>query len=872
MYKEVKSTVVEDGVVNTYKYESNFKVIHYKNSDENRVFTMSIKTPCENNRGIPHVLEHLVLCGSEKYPIRDPFNELLKSSLYTYLNAITYKDRTIYPVASKNKKEFEKLTKVYLDAIFNPLLPRSAFLEEGVSFNGEFNGIAYNEMKSVYKNPDDVLIGIANEKIFKSSIYEFDSGGIPEDMESLEYNDLAIYYNTYYNESNMICYFYGDIDIDYYLNFIEDNYLKGELGKIVNIDMPQIYNGIYEEKINLETNYKYSYDFYFVLNSLNHYKIINEITLILDYLFANNTSYGKKIFMDNYKIVDFTYDLDTDSIYPIASISLKSDKSYNIKDMYAFFMEKLELMELDKEALTIVADTIKYYIKEEDFGYKPRGLGYFVEFIKLWNYNDFTLNINKNFDFEPNLEGVFKDNLFKENVTLIKSEFYNKKIEKLEKVEGKKTEQISNENFYKDFTFNVLNRNEVTYNKSLNMVKDGNILIFDTKQDVVYLTLIYKNINVCWEYLGLLIDLYKEVPTKNYTLRELERKIDETFVELDIGFEVFRDKEFGNSIIVESKLKKYNLCSAIELIEEIIKSSTITLEDINKRKDEILVDLHREIQSNSDILVVKTLSSIKDKYLIKDRVEGINYYNFIKNNKKEFDDAKKALNNIIMTIKNCEKKLILGFDLDLIDKFNLSLINNNYLEEKNIKKIDFFSTNLEKKWYNCNDYKLLGKASNVYNNCLVYKLNREIFDGSALVLANLLSNDYLNENLRIKNGAYDYDFHIDRDGFIYTTSIYDNYIKESLNIMRDVLKEDINKYTSRDIDKHVVGTINNMNLSKNSYSNYIENVHKFLNGVTSMDIEKTFKEVINTNKELLINKLMEINESIVYEHNLTIGL
>ena len=180
--------------------KSGARVIVAKNDDENRVFFISFKTPPTNSQGTAHIMEHSVLCGSEKYDIKDPFNELSKCSLNTYLNALTYSDKTVYPIASTNEKDFKNLMDVYLDAVFNPLImkQKNIFLQEGWHYEIDeetdelkYNGVVYNEMKGATSDPERILDNEINKSLFKSSCYRYDSGGDPDEIPNLSYEDFV---------------------------------------------------------------------------------------------------------------------------------------------------------------------------------------------------------------------------------------------------------------------------------------------------------------------------------------------------------------------------------------------------------------------------------------------------------------------------------------------------------------------------------------------------------------------------------------------------------------------------------------------------------------------------------------------------------
>ncbi len=185
------------------------------NDDENKVFGVTFRTPPPNSNGVAHILEHSVLCGSRKYPLKEPFVELLKGSLQTFLNAFTYPDRTCYPVASQHLEDFHNLVDVYLDAVFHPRLTPEIFMQEGWHYEKEgdglsIKGVVYNEMKGAYSSPDRLLAEYSLQSIFPDTPYGFDSGGDPRIIPELTFEEFSSFHARFYHPSNARFYFYGD--------------------------------------------------------------------------------------------------------------------------------------------------------------------------------------------------------------------------------------------------------------------------------------------------------------------------------------------------------------------------------------------------------------------------------------------------------------------------------------------------------------------------------------------------------------------------------------------------------------------------------------------------------------------------------------
>ena len=211
------------------------RLVLIENDDENKVFSIAFRTTPKNSTGVPHILEHSVLCGSREFPLKDPFVELVKGSLNTFLNAMTYPDKTCYPVASCNDQDFQNLMHVYLDAVFYPNIYKKEeiFRQEGWNYHLEqkegpltYNGVVYNEMKGAFSSPDEVLEREIMNHLFPDNTYGVESGGNPENIPELSYEEFLNFHRTYYHPSNSYIYLYGNMDMEEKLAFIDEHYLS----------------------------------------------------------------------------------------------------------------------------------------------------------------------------------------------------------------------------------------------------------------------------------------------------------------------------------------------------------------------------------------------------------------------------------------------------------------------------------------------------------------------------------------------------------------------------------------------------------------------------------------------------------------------
>ena len=237
-YRVVEHKMIEEmqseGIVLEHK-KTKARLFLVSNDDENKVFCIGFRTPPDNDCGLPHILEHSVLCGSDKFPLKDPFVELVKGSLNTFLNAMTYPDKTVYPVASCNDKDFHNLMDVYMDAVLHPNIYKEEkiFRQEGWHYELEskdapliYNGVVYNEMKGAYSSPESILDSVTQKTLFPDTCYGKASGGDPVHIPELSYEKFRDFHRTYYHPSNSYIYLYGDMDMAEKLTWLDEEYLS----------------------------------------------------------------------------------------------------------------------------------------------------------------------------------------------------------------------------------------------------------------------------------------------------------------------------------------------------------------------------------------------------------------------------------------------------------------------------------------------------------------------------------------------------------------------------------------------------------------------------------------------------------------------
>lgn len=386
--------------------KSGAKLIYLQNMDENKVFSISFRTPVHDNTGVNHIIEHSVLCGSKEYPVKDPFLIMTKQSLNTFINAFTGPDFTMYPVASKNEKDFNNLMSVYLDAVFYPnifkdprILKQEGWHYEVNSKTGElsYNGIVYNEMKGNYSSPQGILSNTINQSLFKDNSYSFESGGNPENIPELTYEKFIETYKKYYVPSNSSIYLYGKLNIESTLKFINDNYLS------------KLPKGAVNSEIKLQKTYKRGVEkteFYpiardartanmtylssnYVIDKISGVEEVLGFKILEEILLNAEASPLKKTLLHNGIGVNIYARFNASLQQPIFSIiaeNTNEKEKYKFKSIIDDGLKQIMKNGFDTELIDSVLSTIEFSLHAQN-SEANRGMNYMFAALNSWNYD-----------------------------------------------------------------------------------------------------------------------------------------------------------------------------------------------------------------------------------------------------------------------------------------------------------------------------------------------------------------------------------------------------------------------------------------------------------------------------------------------------
>lgn len=396
-----------DGYMLRHK-KSGARIVVVSNDDENKVFYVGFRTPPADSTGVAHIVEHTVLCGSDKFPAKDPFVELVKGSLNTFLNAMTYPDKTVYPVASCNDKDFQNLMDVYMDAVLHPNIYKKEeiFKQEGWHYELEdkeapitLNGVVYNEMKGAFSSPEGVLDREILNSLFPDTSYGNESGGDPKYIPDLTYEEYLDFHRRYYHPCNSYIYLYGNMDIDEKLEWLDREYLskyeKIEMDSEIALQKPfQEVRRIFKKypvasNESLEDNTYLSYNMV-IGTSLD--KKLYQAFEILDYALLNAPGAPlKKALIDAGIGKDIMGSYDNGIYQPIFSIIAKntnrSEKERFVNTIQSVLKEQAS-GGLNKKALMAGINSAEFKYRESDFGSYPKGLIYGLQILDSWLYED----------------------------------------------------------------------------------------------------------------------------------------------------------------------------------------------------------------------------------------------------------------------------------------------------------------------------------------------------------------------------------------------------------------------------------------------------------------------------------------------------
>ena len=409
-YRVVEHKMIEEmqseGIVLEHK-KTKARLFLVSNDDENKVFCIGFRTPPDNDCGLPHILEHSVLCGSDKFPLKDPFVELVKGSLNTFLNAMTYPDKTVYPVASCNDKDFHNLMDVYMDAVLHPNIYKEEkiFRQEGWHYELEskdapliYNGVVYNEMKGAYSSPESILDSVTQKTLFPDTCYGKDSGGDPVHIPELSYEKFLDFHRTYYHPSNSYIYLYGDMDMAEKLTCLDEEYLSHYEERPVDSRIRE--QKAFAEPVEREFSYSITEDeseedaTYLSVNTVVGDDLDPKLYVafqILEYTLLDAPGAPlKQALIDAGIGKDVMGGYESGILQPYFSVIAKDANKEQKGEFLAIVkgtLRKLADQGINRKSLLAGMNYFEFKYREADYGSAPKGLMYGLQCLDSWLYD-----------------------------------------------------------------------------------------------------------------------------------------------------------------------------------------------------------------------------------------------------------------------------------------------------------------------------------------------------------------------------------------------------------------------------------------------------------------------------------------------------
>ena len=701
--------------------KSGAKISLISNDDENKVFYIGFRTPVEDSTGVPHIIEHTVLCGSDKFPVKDPFVELVKGSLNTFLNAMTYPDKTVYPVASCNDKDFANLMDVYLDAVFHPNIYKKEeiFKQEGWHYELEdrdapvtINGVVYNEMKGAFSSPEGVLDRVVLNSLFPDTTYSNESGGDPEVIPELTYEQYLDFHRKFYHPCNSYIYLYGNMDMDEKLEFLDKEYLshydKIEVDSAIQLQAP------FEKPVTISKPYSIASSESLEDNAYLSYNVAigtnleSELTLAFDVLdYALLSAPGaplKQALIDAGIGKDIMGGFDNSTLQPIFSVVAKNANKEDEEKFVGIIEDTLKKIVkdgLNRKSLLAGINSEEFKFREADYGNFPKGLIYGLSCMDSWLYDDdepfLYLKILDVFAalkekietgyFEELIQKYLLDNSHKSYVSIEPEKGLNARLEKeLEEKLATYKKDLSEEEIDKlvEETKHLKQYQEepspkedlmkIPMLKRQDMKREAQPLVYEKvscngietihtniySNGIHYLNLMFDISDITEEelpYLGVLKAVLGYMDTEHYNYADLANEINLMTGGISSQINIYADTKkkdsFHAKYEVRSKILYQNLEEGLRLLSEILMGTQITDE---KRLYEILARIKSRLQmslssAGHSVSAMRAMSYFSPVARFNDLVGGIALYRTIAELEEHFEEKAKELGNVISRIQ-----------------------------------------------------------------------------------------------------------------------------------------------------------------------------------------------------------------------------
>lgn len=889
--------------------ETKAEVLYLENDDRIKTFGIGFRTPPVDSTGVAHIVEHCVLSGSRKYRTKEPFMDLINSSMQTFLNAMTFPDKTIYPIATRNDKDFMNLMDVYLDAVFYPRIyeMEEIFRQEGWHLELEskdedlkYNGVVYNEMRGSYSDPDSQVQEQLAHNLHPDSTYSHDSGGDPHEIVKLKYEEFLDFHRRYYHPSNSYIFLSGKMDIEKVLGYIHEEYLKDFEYQDPNSEIEM--NEPFEEKKTIETTYSVSegeetdgknYVAYgvdlgkststkdaFMRDILREILIESDSSILMDpllesgigkdYFSIGSSSLPLDLFIvgkgvEEGKLEDFV-ELIEKEIKNAIDNKIDSDLLDATLNKYEFRLKELGI---HKGVLLFInslhgwlygtspIEALKFKDMIEELKEKSHE-GYIEKYLEEKVLN----NNNKIYLVSRPVPGMFKekDEKMMEELRDYKESLNEEEIEKLiEKTEKLFSYQLSEDTKEDKATIPRLTTDDIEEGvRHLNITeeKTNNISTIYTDEftnGVVYFDIAFNLKNLTREelpYAGIVLDLITSLSTENYNYKDLNNAIDIHTGGINFGAAAYRRYK-ASEYFVTASLRTRVLPEKIEELDNLLQEIIFKTKYDDKKRIYDLMVMNKEAKESMiegaghSIISTEVRSMMSDHTDIANLLGGRKGLFFLKEGIKEFENDSEKFMEKLAFV---HKKI-----------FNKSIVISVAGEKEDYEKIkDIVFENYEK----LSDFSedlvyqrdrissiALKKSSNVVyvSDGFDFKKLGYEYKGSMAVLSKILSGGYLHTNVRAKGGAYGVGISISQHGPVVTYSYRDPNLDNTFEVY-DRIPEYIENLdlSQEELTNYIIATMNQFDPPIDTSQYSAIALSRHFTQMTCEVAEKLKKEAIET--------------------------
>ena len=857
--KNIRPVLNKDAQLIEFVYEkTGTEVCWYKSKEENKLFSIGFKTLPQDDTGVFHILEHSVLCGSSKYPVKEPFVELLKSSMNTFLNAMTFPDKTIYPVSSRNEQDFINLTSVYLDAVFNPniLHNEHIFEQEGWHFEKRdetlfFNGVVFNEMKGAFSSVDTIISSALQKMLFPDTCYGYVSGGHPEAIPDLTYQQFVDTYKSFYHPSNARVYLDGSVPLERVLKLIESylsSYEKGLKHEIVE-QMPKVSkNTIYYEESD---DNKAQYVCGKIVNRFEDKTKLLAMHVLCDVLSGSNDAPLKKAILDHELGEDVSLYINDGVYQPWMQLRVHNtheSKFEKIEETIKNTIQSLMNTGLDKKQLHASINQLAFHLKEMR---EPQGLMRGINALESWLYNGdpmLYLSYDEAIEevremvesnaFTSLLEELFKDNTLS-ILHVLPSATYgedvrNKEKERLSIIYKQMSEEDKKEVDTKYEIFSAWQHKEDSKEDLATLpvldvkeisplpiadhttIKDDGIKVlhhFEETNGIIHIAAYFTLADTSLEdltKLSMLCDLLGELPTKNYDALTLQSEIKTYIGSLYFDIETFADIEDPTkctpTLCVNASVLKENVEHAERIILEILNNTDFSqksrIETIAKQNE--MEEKQNIITRGHTFSVQCAQAQFSAQAAVNEALNAYTFYKWLTSFNKDFaSQIDEIINLYETTLHKVIKRNRLTLSICEDGNYDYTSFVNAFTNSDEVIQANTYKTALPKKMA------IQIPAQVSYVGCATHLQNSNTsYHGALRVLSTIVSYDYLWNKVRVQGGAYGAGMGCGRNGNIYTYSFRDPSPAKTIDVVRNIssFTKDFVKQNDS-VDKFIISTI-----------------------------------------------------------------